>query len=262
VAAINIDDPAGRRLAGEADGPVVTFGTSEEARYRAVIRRLEPGGSRVDVETPSGPLALNVRMVGPFNVMNALGAACVMTELGFPAEQVVRGIESLRGVPGRMEKVDLGQPFQVIVDYAHTPDALERVLKAARAATPGRLIAVFGCGGDRDRKKRPIMGRLAAGLADHSIITSDNPRSEDPFAIVSEIEAGARQGGGRYETQVDRRTAIGMAVRSAGPGDAVVIAGKGHEPYQILADRTIHFDDREEAAGVLEALGYGGVHGV
>lgn len=258
VAVINADDPAGRRLAGEADGRVVTFGAEQPADYRATVRRMDGTGTELSLSTPAGPLDLSLKMVGPFNVLNAAGAAAAMLELGYAREAVSTGLATLPGVPGRMEPVDCGQPFAVIVDYAHTPDALERVLRATRVATAGRLIAVFGCGGDRDRTKRPIMGRLATELADLTFITSDNPRSEVPAAIVAEIEAGARAGGHAYEAVVDRRTAIGRALHAAAPGDAVVIAGKGHEPYQILADRTIHFDDREEASAVLAELGFAG----
>jgi UDP-N-acetylmuramoyl-L-alanyl-D-glutamate--2,6-diaminopimelate ligase len=256
VAAINIDDAHGRRLAREAAPPVVTFAVESPADYRASVLSMDNAGSDVAFEMPGGRLTARLGMVGPFNVMNALGAAALMTELGYDADTVRRGLESLHGVPGRMERVDRGQPFSVLVDYAHTPDALERVLLAAREATTGRLTAVFGCGGDRDRTKRPIMGRLATQIADHAIVTSDNPRSEVPEAIVAEIVAGAREGGGSFDVVVDRRTAIETALRAAGPGDTVVIAGKGHEPYQILADRTIHFDDREEAARVLGELGW------
>jgi len=256
VAAVNVDDPHGRRLAKEAEPRVVTFAVDSPADYRALVTTMDGTGSDVALEMPDGRLNVRLGMVGPFNVMNALGAATLMTELGYPTDAVRRGLESLHGVPGRMERVDRGQPFGVLVDYAHTPDALERVLAAAREATQGRLIAVFGCGGDRDRTKRPIMGRLATQIADLAIVTSDNPRSEVPEAIVAEIVAGAREGGGPFEVVVDRRTAIETALRAAQPGDTVVIAGKGHEPYQILADRTIHFDDREEAARVLDELGW------
>lgn len=261
VAVINADDPAGRRLAGEAEGRVVTFGVEQAADYRAAVRTMDGTGSLITLSTPAGPIEAHVRLVGPFNVLNAAGAAAVMLELGYDRASVISGLEALAGVPGRMEPVDRGQPFAVIVDYAHSPDALERVLKAARAATAGRLIVVFGCGGDRDRTKRPIMGRLATSLSDLAFVTSDNPRGETPELIVAEIESGARQGGGPYEVIVDRRTAIGRALRTAAAGDAVVIAGKGHEPYQILKERTIHFDDREEAAAVLEDLGFAGQPG-
>jgi UDP-N-acetylmuramoyl-L-alanyl-D-glutamate--2,6-diaminopimelate ligase len=264
VAAVNVDDQHGRRLAGEAEPKVVTFAIDAPADYRARVLAMDNAGSDVEFDMPGGRLALRLGMVGPFNVMNALGAAALMTELGYAAGPLKAGLESLHGVPGRMERVDRGQPFSVLVDYAHTPDALERVLTAAREATTGRLVAVFGCGGDRDRTKRPIMGRLATAIADRTIVTSDNPRSEVPEAIVAEIVTGARAGGGAFDVVVDRRAAIESAIRGAQPGDTVVIAGKGHEPYQILADRTIHFDDREEAARVLGELGWthtGGARG-
>ena len=261
VAAINVDDSFGQRLATESDPTVVTFGVESPADYRALVTRMDGSGTDVVVEMPGGRLALRLGMVGPFNVLNALGAAAILTELGYEPEAIRTGLESLHGVPGRMERIDRGQPFLVLVDYAHTPDALERVLMAARHATTGRLIAVFGCGGDRDRSKRPIMGALATRLADHAIITSDNPRSEEPESIVSEIVVGARDGGGSFDVEVDRRTAIDSAIKGARPGDTVVIAGKGHEPYQILRDRTIHFDDREEAVRRLCELGWDGPKG-
>lgn len=263
AAVINSDDAHGRRLAGEADGPVVTFGVESPADYRAAIESLDVDGTSITITGPQDfRRPVRLRMVGPFNVMNALGAAATMRELGYADPALVEGLESLTGVPGRMERVDRGQPFAVIVDYAHTPDALERVLRAARAATRHRVLSVFGCGGDRDRTKRPIMGRLSTSLADQTWVTSDNPRTEEPPAIVEEILVGAREGGRPWTAEVDRRHAIEAAIRAAVPGDVVVIAGKGHEPYQILKDRTIHFDDREEAARVLGELGFdGGRHG-
>jgi UDP-N-acetylmuramoyl-L-alanyl-D-glutamate--2,6-diaminopimelate ligase len=179
--------------------------------------------------------------------------------LGVDCEGVEKGIATLRAVPGRFEKVEGGQPFGVVVDYAHTPDALERVLQIAREFTSGRVIAVFGCGGDRDRGKRPLMGETAARLADYVVLTSDNPRSEDPLAILEEIEAGVRKayaGSERHAKITDRREAIRAALARAKPGDLVVLAGKGHETYQILRDRTIPSDDRVVAKDALAALGY------
>jgi UDP-N-acetylmuramoyl-L-alanyl-D-glutamate--2,6-diaminopimelate ligase len=176
-------------------------------------------------------------------------------------DRVEAGIRNLRAVPGRFQKVEAGQPFGVVVDYAHTPDALERVLTFAREFAAGRVIAVFGCGGDRDRGKRPLMGEAAARLSDFVVVTSDNPRSEDPLAIVAEIEAGVKKVSGgweRHDTISDRREAIASALARAQPGDLVVIAGKGHETYQILRDRTIPFDDRVVAREALAALGYAG----
>lgn len=170
-------------------------------------------------------------------------------------EQAGRSIEEHRGVSGRFELVDEGQPFSVVVDYAHTPDGLKNVLEAARDIARGRVICVFGCGGDRDRKKRPIMGEIAARLSDYCVVTSDNPRSEEPSAIIGEIEPGLKRGGkmrGQYAAEPDRRSAIGIALEAARAGDVVVIAGKGHEPYQIFGDRTVHFDDREVARELLK----------
>ena len=174
--------------------------------------------------------------------------------MDWPLEGVVDGIERMSGVPGRLERIEAGQDFTVVVDYAHTADALDNVLRAAREITPdgARLICVFGCGGDRDRGKRPLMGRAAVLVADHVIITSDNPRSEDPRAIVAEIEAGARGEGARYEIEVDRRAAIARAINEAHTGDVIVIAGKGHESGQEFADRTVPFDDRTVAREALE----------
>ena len=171
------------------------------------------------------------------------------------ADAAARGIAALAGVPGRMEAVDSGQEFLVVVDYAHTPDGVENVLGAARPLARDRVIVVLGCGGDRDRTKRPLMGRAATSLADLSVITSDNPRSEDPLAIIAEIEPGARAGGGRYVVEPDRRTAIRLALREAHAGDVVVIAGKGHETGQEFADRTIPFDDRAVAREELTEIG-------
>jgi UDP-N-acetylmuramyl-tripeptide synthetase len=223
---------------------------------------------------PSGRIRL--RLGGHFNVYNALAAIGVGVAAGLPWETVAAGLEAVRGVPGRFEAVDEGQPFAVLVDYAHTPDGLLNVLRAARALSPRRLIVVFGCGGDRDRTKRPIMGRMAAEYADLAIVTSDNPRSENPDAIIAEIltgmEGGARransEGNGttvpgarssllaEVVAEPDRRAAIERAIRSAGPGDLVLIAGKGHEDYQIFADRTVHFDDREVAREALRAYAH------
>jgi UDP-N-acetylmuramoyl-L-alanyl-D-glutamate--2,6-diaminopimelate ligase len=194
---------------------------------------------------------IELRLRGGFNVENALGALCAARALGIEDDAIRRGLESVRGVPGRFESVEAGQPFHVIVDYAHKPGALENVLRAARElAGEGRVICVVGAGGDRDRGKRPVMGRLASGLADVAIVTSDNPRSEDPEAIAAEIVAGAN---GNVEVELDRAAAIRHAVDVAQPGDVVVIAGKGAEQGQEFADRTVPFDDRDAAREALEA---------
>lgn len=238
-AVVNHESPEGRRLEG-CGLPTVTYGLGPGADVRAEDVRATAAGIAFRV----GDLEIRSRLRGTFNVENCLAAVAAARLLGIDDETIARGIEALEVVPGRVETVDAGQPFLVLVDYAHTPHGLENVLRAARPLANGRVIVVFGCGGDRDRGKRPLMGRAATSLADLAIVTSDNPRSEDPLAIIGEIEVGARQGGGRYVVEPDRREAIARAVREARPGDVVVIAGKGHETYQELADRTIPFDDR------------------
>jgi UDP-N-acetylmuramoyl-L-alanyl-D-glutamate--2,6-diaminopimelate ligase len=282
AAVINIDDPWGRRLADElGDGAggtgfrVVTYGVEDAAALvRATEIRATPAGVSFDLwlpvdDGPSRPVAHSPRrpvalqLGGYFNVLNALAAAGVGWALGVPEETIRAALAAVPGVPGRFEAVREGQPFSVIVDYAHTPDGLLNVLDAARALNPNRLLAVFGCGGDRDRTKRPQMGALAARLADVAIVTSDNPRTEEPAAIIGDILAGidalpASERRAEVVVEPDRRAAIHAACASAQPGDLVLIAGKGHEDYQIFADRTIHFDDREVAREYLKgALGSG-----
>jgi UDP-N-acetylmuramoyl-L-alanyl-D-glutamate--2,6-diaminopimelate ligase len=229
VAVVNVGDDYGRRLAGELP-EAITFSAEE-------------------VDALDG---VKLRLRGRFNVENALGALCAARALGIDDDAIRRGLESVRGVPGRFESVEAGQPFHVIVDYAHKPDALENVLRAARELADGnRVICVLGAGGDRDRGKRPVMGRLASLLGDVAIVTSDNPRSEDPDAIVAEIVSGVD---GEVEIELDRAAAIARAVEIARPGDVVVIAGKGAEQGQEFADRTVPFDDREAAKDALRAL--------
>ena len=237
-AAVNVGDPFGRKLVAELrDGessPVITFGLGRDAEVN--------------------PESFNVRssLRGRFNVENVLGAIAAARLLAIDDEAIAAGIESLESVPGRFEPVDEGQPFSVLVDYAHKPDALRNVLQAARELGDGRLICVFGCGGDRDRGKRPLMGRIAAELSDLVIVTSDNPRSEDPDAIIDEIVAGIAGGG--VETEPDRRLAIREALERADAGDVVVIAGKGHERYQEFGTGPVPFDDREVARAALRVL--------
>ena len=249
-AAVNFDSPEGRSLLRE-DLPTLTYGLGERADVRGTDVALTSDGVTFRVDG----LEVRSRLRGEFNVWNSLAALAAARQVGIEDGAAVRGIAALPGVPGRMEPVEAGQPFQVLVDYAHTPDSLENVLRAARPlAGSHRVIAVFGCGGDRDRGKRPLMGKAATGLADLTVITSDNPRSEDPEAIIAEIVPGAERGGGPFEVEPDRREAIRRAVRAAEPGDVVVIAGKGHEAGQEFADRTIPFDDRVVAREELEAL--------
>ncbi|HEX5172794.1 MAG TPA: UDP-N-acetylmuramoyl-L-alanyl-D-glutamate--2,6-diaminopimelate ligase [Gaiellaceae bacterium] len=229
VAVVNVGDPYGRRLADELPN-ATTFGPDDAGALDGI----------------------DLKLRGRFNVENALGALFAARALGIGEEAIRRGLESVKGVPGRFESVDAGQPFHVIVDYSHKPDALEKVLRAARGLAAGnRVICVVGAGGDRDRGKRPAMGRLASELADVAIVTSDNPRSEDPEAIAAEIVSGAT---GDVEVELDRAAAIARAVELARAGDVVVIAGKGAEQGQEFADRTVPFDDRHAAKEALQAL--------
>ena len=254
TAVINADDPYGRRLAGLARGTVVTYGVHEEATLRASEIEASPRGLTFRITAPEGVFPIRVRLGGLFNVYNTLGAVGAARSLGISWDVIVPALEASSVVPGRFEAVDEGQPFGVVVDYAHTPDGLENVLQAARALRPRRVIAVFGCGGDRDRTKRPIMGRIAADLAERVIVTSDNPRSEDPQSIVEEILTGIpAERRGDVEAIVDRRQAIRHAIAQAEPEDLVVLAGKGHETYQIFTNGTVHFDDREEARDAIHA---------
>jgi UDP-N-acetylmuramoyl-L-alanyl-D-glutamate--2,6-diaminopimelate ligase len=255
VSIINADDPSWETMARASRAPVWTYGVERpggETRIRADALSVTLRGTRCTVSWPGGSLPLALPLPGRFNVSNALAAFAVGLSRGVPPETIRRILETVPGVPGRFEPVDEGQPFAVIVDYAHTPDSLEQVLRLAAGIAAGRRIVVFGCGGDRDRTKRPIMGRIGTTLADYAVFTSDNPRSEDPRAILREIEAGAA-GVRNFMTEADRRTAIEAAIALARPGDVVVIAGKGHETYQIIGDRVIDFDDRTVAREVLRA---------
>jgi UDP-N-acetylmuramoyl-L-alanyl-D-glutamate--2,6-diaminopimelate ligase len=251
-AAVNVGDDHGRRLADElrtlAHDPLLTFGFADDADLRPEQLELDANGARL----LAGGIQLRTKLRGRFNVENVLAAVALARLLGIENDAIAAGVEALEGVPGRFEAVDEGQSFAVIVDYSHKPEALENVLRTARELAPNRVICVFGCGGDRDRSKRPVMGRIAAELADVAIVTSDNPRSEDPEAIIAEVLEGA---GADLEAEPDRASAIERALALAQEGDAVVIAGKGHEQGQELADRTIPFDDREVARHVLRRLG-------
>jgi UDP-N-acetylmuramoyl-L-alanyl-D-glutamate--2,6-diaminopimelate ligase len=252
--AINADDPAGPGLAGRALGRTLTYGVDSPADCRAEGIELGTQETRFTAALPTGAMPIRMRPLALFNVSNALAAMAVCTGLGLPPEAIQAGIESLPPVRGRFDRVP--SPYrEVIVDYAHTPDGLETALEAARQLARGRVIVVFGCGGNRDRTKRPVMGGIASRLADHCVVTSDNPRKEEPEAIIAEIVQGIPAGArGKCVVEADRATAIRLALAEAGPQDLVLIAGKGHEDYQILGDRTIHFDDREVAQQVLEEL--------
>ena len=250
---VNIDDPRGADLAASTDARW-TVGRATDARVRAVGEEPGPYGTLFTLVTPSGEARVSLPLAGAYNVSNALVAAGCALASGVSLEDVVTGLEHAPQVPGRLERIDEGQRFSVLVDYAHTPDSLAKAIAAVRGVTPGRVIVVFGCGGDRDPEKRPMMGAAAGEGADEVVVTSDNPRSEDPVGIVLHIEDGLRPTGVSYTVELDRRTAIARALGLASEGDAVLIAGKGHEDYQIFADRTIHFDDREVAREELRRL--------
>jgi UDP-N-acetylmuramoyl-L-alanyl-D-glutamate--2,6-diaminopimelate ligase len=250
AAVVNVSDPYGRRLADELrmrGGRLTTFGLTDDAAVRADDLEVSASGIRFRTDG----LEVQSRLRGRFNVENLLAVAAAARVLGVGDGAIAEGIATAGGVPGRFEAVDEGQPFAVLVDYAHTPDSLENVLRSARDVAANRLICVFGCGGDRDRGKRPIMGRVARELADVAIVTSDNPRSEPPLTIIDEVVAGAEG----LEVEADRRAAITRAIEVAEAGDVVVIAGKGHEQGQEIAGRTLPFDDREVAREVLRRLG-------
>jgi UDP-N-acetylmuramoyl-L-alanyl-D-glutamate--2,6-diaminopimelate ligase len=250
VAIVNTDDPYGARLASELPG-AITFALDRPARYRAEHVETGLAGSRFTVQTADGAIDLSSPLRGRFNVYNVLGAFAAADVLGVSAETSARAIETAGQVPGRFQFVEEGQGFAVLVDYAHTPDSLQNVLEAARELTTERVHVVFGCGGDRDRGKRPLMGEIARRLADRVIVTSDNPRSEEPEAIIDEILAGT---GPDVTHDADRRAAIELAIRSAGHGDVVVIAGKGHEQGQEFAGgHKIPFDDVTVARDALQS---------
>ncbi|MGH7361066.1 MAG: Mur ligase family protein, partial [Candidatus Methylomirabilales bacterium] len=260
AAVLNADDPQANRLRAETAVPVLTFALEARADLTAEEVTLEATGFRATLRTPWGPIPVQSALLGRHNVANVLGAAGAALTVGVLPEAVTAALGTLRGVPGRLEQIEADQPFTVAVDYAHTPDALERVLRAARALTAGRLLCIFGCGGDRDQGKRPLMGEAAARLADYVILTSDNPRSEEPEAILDAIEVGVRAvpgAAGRYAKIASRAEAIAAGLARAHRGDFVLIAGKGHETYQVVGSRTIPFDDRDVARRALADMGFG-----
>jgi len=260
--ATNVDDPFGRKLLDLGNIPCIGFGTGPDADVRGEDVVLEPARTRMHISMQSGSLEVKTRLVGHFNVSNCLAAAAIAHQADIPAADIRAGIQACESIPGRFEAIDEGQPFTVVVDYAHTPDSLDNVLRAARPladAQGGRVLVAFGCGGDRDRGKRPLMGGVAARLSDVVVVTSDNPRSEEPDAIIGEILQGvdAERAEGPDAVLPDRREAIAWTLKNAGDGDVVVIAGKGHETGQTFVDRTLPFDDRDVAREELRALGFG-----
>jgi UDP-N-acetylmuramoyl-L-alanyl-D-glutamate--2,6-diaminopimelate ligase len=267
VAVLNAHDPRCAELAevaGKAGAEVRTYGIGqvEHCEWRAASYSLTPGGAVLDLETPAGSARVTSRLAGEVNILNLLAAFTAAHARGVAFSDLIEAVPILKPVPGRFQPVDAGQPFTVIVDYAHTDDALRNLIVLARQLTAqsgGHILTLFGCGGDRDRTKRPKMGQAAGEGSDFVVATSDNPRSEDPLAILAEIEPGLKATGVRYTIEPDRAAAIHKALESAKPNDVVLIAGKGHEKEQILAGRTIPFDDAEIALAALRDLGYGGV---
>ncbi len=239
---INNDDVYGHRILGLCASRSLTYGIKSDAAVKALHIQYSLKGTKMDVSFPTGTISIHTRFIGEHNVYNILAACTCAFKEGFALDKIRQGIEELSCVPGRLEPVDVSQDFSVFIDYAHTPDGLINVLKALRVVSQSKIILVFGCGGDRDRKKRPQMGKAACELADYSIITSDNPRSEDPVAIVKEIEGGFIKR--NYEIIVERKEAIARALKLAKSGEIVLIAGKGHEDYQIFKDRTVEFNER------------------
>ncbi len=246
-AVFNMDDPSSAVIMGRTKANIITYGRGHENDIYPLSFTVEAKHMQLKLHTPAGEMDLELKITGEFNVYNVMGAVAAMIAEKIDKEIICSVLDGFDGVPGRFQLVEAGQPYTVIVDYAHTPDGLENVLKTARSITKGRLWAVFGCGGDRDNKKRPIMGGIALELADNVVVTSDNPRTEDPELIIDEICTALRQvPEGKTVTRIsDRRKAICYALEHAADNDVIMIAGKGHENYQILKDRTIHFDDRE-----------------
>ncbi len=258
VAVLNVDDEFGQRLVRLAK-KTVTYGLESDADITTKKFQLTFDGLTFTAQTPNGKVHVESRLVGRINVYNLLAAVGAAQALGLSNDVIETGIRNLESVSGRFQRINMGQPFLVIVDYAHTDDALENLIRTARELNPkGRIITLFGCGGEKDRTKRPVMGEVTGRLSDLTILSSDNPRSEDPLKIISDIIVGLQKTAGKYLIEPDREKAIGMAMDEARSGDIVLLAGKGHENYQILADRTFEFDDREVARRALRERGFDG----
>ena len=255
---LNRDDPSYAYLINRAIARRITYGLQLDADLKAGRVDATPEGLRLEASTPLGPLSLRLKLSGRWNAANALAAAATGIAVGLTLDEIREGLESYSGVRGRMERVDLGQPFSVIIDYAHTPQSLEKVLRELRPITRGKLIAVFGSAGDRDREKRPWMGEIAARLSDYAVFTNEDPREEDAMTILSEIAAGAEEvgwtEGEQYARIVDRRQGIAHAVRRAGPGDTVLLAGKGHERSILIGRGKEPWDERAAAEAAIRGI--------
>ncbi|MFN8007681.1 MAG: UDP-N-acetylmuramoyl-L-alanyl-D-glutamate--2,6-diaminopimelate ligase [Terriglobia bacterium] len=256
MSVINHDDPYGVRLEQICQGRCLTYSLQSKADFLVAAVNRNASGMELRVTAPRGTIDVTTPLFGRTNQSNILAALAVGYDLGFEDRALLQGVRQCSIIPGRFERVDQGQPFLVFVDYAHTPDALEKVLRTARELNPNRLLLLFGCGGERDRGKRPLMANVAEELSDECVVTSDNPRGEDPAVILQEIEAGFKRKPLRYVIEEDRKKAIALILSKARWGDVVILAGKGHETYQILRDGTVHFDDREEARRAMDAMGY------
>jgi UDP-N-acetylmuramoyl-L-alanyl-D-glutamate--2,6-diaminopimelate ligase len=250
-ALVNADDPWASSILQHCPIPVWTYGIHAKANIQAEAVELGMAGTQFVVNSPLGRMTITSQLVGEYNVSNMLAAIGIGLEAGMSPDVIEHALESVSNVPGRFERIQEGQDFTVVVDYAHTDDALQRLLEAAQTIKQGRIITVFGCGGDRDPGKRAKMGQVAVRKSDLVIVTSDNPRTEDPQTILADIEEGIEavslEDRCSHQTISDRAEAIGVAIQEASQGDLVLIAGKGHEDYQILGTQKVHFDDREEA---------------
>ena len=257
-AIINQDDFMAGEIRTFPETRVVHYGFDERATLRASGMEMDFNGLRFNIDCDGQRIPIASPLVGRINAYNIMAASGAALSYGLEWNVIAGGIADCRAVPGRFERVDAGQPFMVVVDYAHTDDALKNVIQVARGLKPNRVITLFGCGGDRDRSKRPLMGMAAGEASDYVVLTSDNPRSEDPLDIINDALVGLRRYDTPHVVEPDREKAIDAALREAHPGDIVILAGKGHEPYQVLKDRTIAFDDRAVARDILHSLGYKG----
>jgi len=251
TAIINIDDAWANHFMVASNAPVITYGIEKDGSWKAENVQVTADGVRYTVDG----LPVNLQLNGNFNVYNSLAALAVGEALGFPVPEVIKALEQVPGIAGRFQKVEGSQAYTVIVDYAHTPDGLENVISTAKAFAKGRVITVFGCGGDRDRTKRPLMGKVAAKLSNYCVVTSDNPRTEDPDQIIADILPGVQEymTEAAYHVESDRREAIAYAIQMARPDDVILLAGKGHETYQDVNGVKHHFDDYEIAQQLLQA---------
>ncbi|MBE7036094.1 MAG: UDP-N-acetylmuramoyl-L-alanyl-D-glutamate--2,6-diaminopimelate ligase [Ruminococcaceae bacterium] len=254
VAIINVDDSYGRRIMDDIGCPMVTYGVDNDATFKAESYRISSRGVIFDLIANETTLPIRLGIPGKFSIYNCLAAFATCTVLGIEPQKIADALLIAKGVPGRAESVYTGTDYTVLIDYAHTPDGLENIIKTVKEFAQGRVVTLFGCGGDRDPVKRPIMGKIAGTLSDFCIITSDNPRTEEPMSIIRQIESGMKDSGGTYTVIENRREAIRYALAEALPGDCIILAGKGHETYQILGKEKRHFDEREVVRDILAEL--------